>query len=80
MQAEDISNCFLDGWKTGAALLGVRVKPTLKEIDGDMSVKSTVPRENLWEAQTPQVLFYSSTLLLFCSCGQKQKGGLKLQF
>lgn len=55
VRAEDMSKCFVDGWKTGAAVLGVRVKPTLKEVGVNLSVIRTVPRANLWEVQTPQV-------------------------
>ena len=28
---------------------------TLKRVDADLSIEETVPRKNLWEAQTPQV-------------------------
>ncbi len=41
----------------GAALLAVPVKDTVKEA-GNSFVGRTVPRENLWLAQTPQVFSY----------------------
>ncbi|MET4656153.1 2-C-methyl-D-erythritol 4-phosphate cytidylyltransferase [Exiguobacterium sp. PvP048] len=39
--------------RTGAAILGVPIKDTVKRIDGDTIVE-TVPREQLMAAQTPQ--------------------------
>jgi 2-C-methyl-D-erythritol 4-phosphate cytidylyltransferase len=56
--------CIVDEWidavfaaavKTGAAVLAVPVNGTLKRAAGDQTVAETVARENLWEAQTPQV-------------------------
>ena len=48
--------------KTGAAIVGVPVKATIKEAQSSKSivqsnfvVKKTLERNNLWEAQTPQV-------------------------
>ena len=38
----------------GAAVLGVPVKPTIKEVDGDRMVVKTLKRAALWEVQTPQ--------------------------
>ncbi|HAJ57116.1 MAG TPA: 2-C-methyl-D-erythritol 4-phosphate cytidylyltransferase [Candidatus Omnitrophica bacterium] len=40
---------------TGAAVLGVPVKPTIKLVDRNQDVESTLRRESLWEIQTPQV-------------------------
>ncbi len=42
----------------GAALLAVPVKCTLKQGDGKGFVKETLSREQIWEAQTPQVARY----------------------
>lgn len=39
----------------GAAVLGVPVKPTIKEVDASGMVTKTLVRANLWEVQTPQV-------------------------
>jgi 2-C-methyl-D-erythritol 4-phosphate cytidylyltransferase len=56
--------CIVDEWidavfaaavKTGAAILAAPVNGTLKRAAGDQTVAETVTRENLWEAQTPQV-------------------------
>lgn len=42
--------------KTGAAILGVPVKETIKKVV-DGIVQETVPRETLWQIQTPQAFF-----------------------
>lgn len=56
--------CLVDQWvdrvfeaaqKTGAAMFAVSVSGTLKRVRADMTIEETVPRDNLWEAQTPQV-------------------------
>jgi 2-C-methyl-D-erythritol 4-phosphate cytidylyltransferase len=56
--------CIVDEWidavfaaavKTGAAILAAPVTGTLKRSAGDQTVAETVARDNLWEAQTPQV-------------------------
>ena len=36
-------------------MLGVAVKPTIKEVDGEGRVIKTLVRAGLWEVQTPQV-------------------------
>lgn len=51
----------------GAAVLGVPVKPTIKEIGGDGFVVKTLKRSALWEVQTPQVTWsHVSTLWGTC--------------
>jgi len=39
----------------GAAVLGVPLKSTIKEIKKNLFVKETLNRERIWEIQTPQV-------------------------
>ena len=55
--------CLVDEWidrvfqaavKSGAAILAIPVTGTLKRVAG-MTIQDTVPRDQLWEAQTPQV-------------------------
>ncbi|MFH1578456.1 MAG: 2-C-methyl-D-erythritol 4-phosphate cytidylyltransferase [Candidatus Omnitrophota bacterium] len=41
--------------KCGAAILGVPVKPTIKEVNADGEVIRTLLRSRLYEVQTPQV-------------------------
>ncbi len=52
---KDAARCMEDGWTVGAAVLGVPVKPTIKEVDSNMQVIKTLQRSKLWEVQTPQV-------------------------
>jgi 2-C-methyl-D-erythritol 4-phosphate cytidylyltransferase len=52
---EWISTIFEAGEKSGAAIFGIPVTSTLKRVGTDKKVVETVPREGLWEAQTPQV-------------------------
>lgn len=54
--AEECQLCFQDALTVGAAVLGVPVKPTIKEIGADGFVVKTLQRSALWEVQTPQVI------------------------
>ncbi len=56
--------CLTDAWiddifaaaeKTGAAIFALPVAGTLKRVGADRKIQQTVDRDNLWEAQTPQV-------------------------
>ena len=56
--------CLADAWidavfeaaaRDGAAILAAPVQATLKRVDQKKRITSTVDRESLWEAQTPQV-------------------------
>ncbi len=51
---EWISEIFSTAAKTGAAIPALAVGGTLKRVSGGTIVE-TVPRDGLWEAQTPQV-------------------------
>lgn len=51
----DAARCFEDALAVGAAVLGVPVKPTIKEADAAGRVTKTLQRAKLWEVQTPQV-------------------------
>jgi 2-C-methyl-D-erythritol 4-phosphate cytidylyltransferase len=50
-----VDDVFAAAIKTGAALLAMPVSDTLKRTDARGRVQATVPRQNLWLAQTPQV-------------------------
>ena len=50
-----INDVFARAEKTGAAMLAVPVSDTLKQVDQNRQVKTTMPRQGLWLAQTPQV-------------------------
>jgi len=53
---EDLLSVIEAGKQYGAAALATPVNATIKEVDSDLFVKRTVPRELLWSIQTPQVL------------------------
>jgi 2-C-methyl-D-erythritol 4-phosphate cytidylyltransferase len=50
---------------TGAAVAAVPVSDTIKLADDDMFVRWTMPRENLWQIQTPQVFYYDTLMDAF---------------
>lgn len=56
--------CLADAWidrvfeqaeKTGAAILAIPISGTIKRSKDGRTIQESVPREGLWEAQTPQV-------------------------
>lgn len=56
--------CLVDVWvdrvfeaaeRTGAAIFAIPVAGTVKRVGADQIIEETIPRERLWEAQTPQV-------------------------
>ena len=50
-----IDRVFAEAAKTGAAILAYPVHGTLKRVSGANVIDETASREDLWEAQTPQV-------------------------
>ena len=52
---EWITTIFEAAQKSGAAIFGVPVTGTLKRVGANHLIEATVPRDRLWEAQTPQV-------------------------
>ncbi|KAK9797743.1 hypothetical protein WJX73_005122 [Symbiochloris irregularis] len=53
---DDARRCMHDALRVGAAVLGVAVKPTIKQVDALGNVVQTLERAGLWEVQTPQVI------------------------
>nr|QKY15296.1 4-diphosphocytidyl-2c-methyl-d-erythritol synthase (LD85) [Polytomella parva] len=54
---QDTRRCLLDAAQHGAAVLGVQVKPTIKEVESSNKiVRRTLQRSSLWEVQTPQCI------------------------
>lgn len=53
--SSQIDACCRAAAETGAAVLGIPVRDTIKEIDRDQFVRTTPSRQFLWQAQTPQV-------------------------
>ena len=52
---EWIDSVFNAAQKTGAAILACPMASTLKKVGADHTIQETVSRQDLWEAQTPQV-------------------------
>jgi len=52
---EWIDKVFTAAEKTGAAMFAVPVSGTLKRVGANHLIEQTVSRDNVWEAQTPQV-------------------------
>lgn len=50
-----IDAVFKEAEKSGAAILAYPVHGTLKKVSAANIIDATLPREELWEAQTPQV-------------------------
>jgi 2-C-methyl-D-erythritol 4-phosphate cytidylyltransferase len=50
-----IDEIFAAAEKTGAAIFATPIIGTLKRVGAQHKIEETVSRENLWEAQTPQV-------------------------
>ncbi len=57
VRPEDIEACIALARETGAATLGVPVKDTIKQIDGNGKIIATPDRQSLYLTQTPQVFF-----------------------
>jgi 2-C-methyl-D-erythritol 4-phosphate cytidylyltransferase len=55
LASEWIDAVFAAAQKTGAAILAIPVTGTLKRVTQNHQIQETVSRQNLWEAQTPQV-------------------------
>lgn len=68
---EWITNVFDAATKSGAAILAVPVSSTLKRVRADHTIETTVPREGLWEAQTPQVFRRELLLKAYANRGSK---------
>ncbi|MFP4472882.1 MAG: 2-C-methyl-D-erythritol 4-phosphate cytidylyltransferase [Candidatus Omnitrophota bacterium] len=56
LSADDFRRVFAEARKSGAAIPGVPLKPTIKRVGKNgLTVHETLPRDVLWEAQTPQI-------------------------
>lgn len=54
VKPSDVRACLAEAKATGAAILGVPAKDTIKIINADRQVISTPDRKSLWQIQTPQ--------------------------
>jgi 2-C-methyl-D-erythritol 4-phosphate cytidylyltransferase len=61
---QSIEAVFAKARMTQAAILAVPCSSTLKRVDGQQQIVQTVPRQDLWLAQTPQC--FSKQLLIEC--------------
>lgn len=59
-----IKDCIRGALEYGAACAGVPVTDTLKEVNKKGLVKKTIPRNNLFNIQTPQAFMYRDILKL----------------
>jgi len=55
IKISDIEKSFLDVQKYSALIFAVRAGNTIKRVGKDLVIVETLNREELWEAQTPQV-------------------------
>ncbi|HLR26051.1 MAG TPA: 2-C-methyl-D-erythritol 4-phosphate cytidylyltransferase [Fodinibius sp.] len=72
VDAQDIKACCSAAANMGAAVLGVPVKDTIKQVDDRRQICETPDRNMLWKAQTPQV-FRKSLLLKAYDYAQKEE-------
>ncbi len=59
----------------GAASVGVRAKDTIKEATAENVVTATLPRNNLWQTQTPQAFQYDLLRRAFTQAGDDRYYG-----
>jgi 2-C-methyl-D-erythritol 4-phosphate cytidylyltransferase len=59
---EDLKECILSSKNFGACILGTPASDTLKSVDKADIIETTLPRENIWLAQTPQAFQYDLIL------------------
>jgi 2-C-methyl-D-erythritol 2,4-cyclodiphosphate synthase/2-C-methyl-D-erythritol 4-phosphate cytidylyltransferase len=54
-----IENCLHEAEQSGAAMVAVPVKDTLKAVSKEQVIEQTVDRTGIWQAQTPQAAMVS---------------------
>jgi len=74
LQAADLAAVLEAARRNGAALAAEPLADTLKQSCTDTRVKHTVPREDLWRAQTPQVARRDWMLKAFASWDAERDG------
>ena len=65
---EWIDKVFAAAEQSGAAILAIPIIGTLKRVRSGKTIEETVDRENLWEAQTPQVFRRQLLLDAYAKC------------
>jgi 2-C-methyl-D-erythritol 4-phosphate cytidylyltransferase len=66
---EWVDTVFAAAEKTGAAIPAIPCSNTLKRVGSDRTIMETVPRDGLWQAQTPQVFRRQLLLEAFAKRG-----------
>ena len=66
-----VTSVINEAKRSDAAIVGVPVKATVKEVRSKNTVKRTLNRENLWEIQTPQVFKRDLILKAYNKFGDK---------
>jgi len=73
-----IEKAIKEAREYGAAVVGVPVKDTIKKVDSrELIVESSLNRDDLWQAQTPQVFKYEIITRAYAS-GKKATDDAKL--
>jgi len=67
---EWIGRVFTKAEETGAAMLGIPVTSTLKKVNKAGTITDTVSRDQLWEAQTPQIFRKDWLLAAYAARGE----------
>ncbi|AOZ93334.1 2-C-methyl-D-erythritol 4-phosphate cytidylyltransferase [Paenibacillus crassostreae] len=62
VEAGDIEACYQMALRTGASVLAVPVKDTIKKVDDSGIIVATPDRQSLWAIQTPQTFRVSELL------------------
>jgi len=62
IQPEDLKECILVSKKYGACILGTPASNTLKRVNKSDIIETTLSRENIWLAETPQAFKYDLIL------------------
>lgn len=58
IEPQQISSCIAEAQAGGACILGIPAFDTIKRVDNANAIETTLNRERLWLAQTPQVFRY----------------------
>jgi 2-C-methyl-D-erythritol 4-phosphate cytidylyltransferase len=66
---EWIDAIFRAAERTGAAIPAIAITSTLKRVSGDNTITETILRDDLWQAQTPQVFRRELLLEAFAQRG-----------
>lgn len=59
IRSDMISGVIKSAKMSGACIVGIPVPDTVKFVDADGHITKTIPREQLWLAQTPQAFHYA---------------------